>query len=177
MGRNATNSLISLQYRTDWTFDKKTNGVKLYSLTVDEEGKQYIRAQFKFDKVGLKELIDCYQSPEKRVQWERHIYDSIDEVKSYPMATSMFYCKLKQKWGTGQRDAVILSHGIEMRGNRYYLTSRNVEHHQIPLKKNIARVQNRFALHYFEPTADGTGVKVTYITLVPSSEDGFTDAL
>ena len=34
MGRNATNSLVSLQYRTDWSFDKKTNGVKLYHLTL-----------------------------------------------------------------------------------------------------------------------------------------------
>ena len=64
-----------------------------------------------------------------------------------------------------------------MRGNRYYLTSRNVEHHSYPLKKNIARVQDRFTLNYFEPTADGTGVKVTYISLVPSSEDGYTDTL
>ena len=60
MGRNATSSLISLQYRTDWTFDNKTNGVKLYSLTLDEQGKQYIRAQFKIDNVSLKELIECY---------------------------------------------------------------------------------------------------------------------
>ena len=64
-----------------------------------------------------------------------------------------------------------------MRGNRYFLTSRNCEHHQYPLKKNIVRVQDRFDFNYFEPTADGTGVKVTYITLVPSSEDGYTDTL
>ena len=64
-----------------------------------------------------------------------------------------------------------------MRGNRYYLTSRNVEHHQFPFKKGIQRIQNQFAIYYFEPTADGTGVKVTYITLVPSSEDGYTDTL
>ena len=64
-----------------------------------------------------------------------------------------------------------------MRGNRYYLTSRNVEHHQFPLKKNIHRVTNQFSINYFEPTADGAGVKVTYITLVPQGEDGFTDTL
>ena len=34
MGRNATNTLMGLQYRTDWSFDKKTNGVKLYHLTL-----------------------------------------------------------------------------------------------------------------------------------------------
>ena len=142
MGRNATNSLISLQYRTDWTFDNKTNGVKLYSLTLDEQGKQYIRAQFKFENVSLEELIKCYTNVDQRVQWERHVYETIEEVKSYPMSTSMFQCKLKQKWGTGARDAIILSHGIEMRGNRYYLSSRNVEHHQYPMKKNIHRVSN-----------------------------------
>ena len=64
-----------------------------------------------------------------------------------------------------------------MRGNRYYLISRNVEHHSFPLKKNITRLENRFALNYFEPTADGAGVKLTYISLVPSSEDGYTDTL
>ena len=111
----------------------------------------------------MQELVECYQNVGKRQQWERHIYDSIEEVKSYPMDTSMFYCSLKQQWGTGQRDAIILTHGVAMRGNRYYITSRNCEHHAFPLKKNITRVQDRYSLHYFEPTADGTGVKVTYI--------------
>ena len=48
MGRNATNSLISLQYRTDWSFDKKINGVKLYHLTLVDREKQYIRSDCKF---------------------------------------------------------------------------------------------------------------------------------
>ena len=48
MGRNAASSLMSLQYRTDWSFDKKADGVKLYHLTVVDQERTYIRADCKF---------------------------------------------------------------------------------------------------------------------------------
>lgn len=64
-----------------------------------------------------------------------------------------------------------------MRGNRYCLISRNVQHHQYPLRKGIQRIEDCFELNYFEPTADGKGVKLTNISMVNFQEDGYTDTL
>ena len=66
MGRNATNSLISLQYRTDWSFEQKTNGVKIYHLTLVDNDKQYIRAECKFQNVSVNDMVECYQNVKKR---------------------------------------------------------------------------------------------------------------
>ena len=93
------------------------------------------------------------------------------------MDTTILECDFKPRWGAGQRDAVILTHGVAMRGNRYYLISRNVQHHSFPLRKGIQRVENCFQMVYFEPTADGKGVKATSIGMVNLNEDGYTDTL
>ena len=50
-------------------------------------------------------------------------------------------------------------HGVELRGNRYYLTSSSVQHTSFPEQKRTARIESKFTSTYFEPMADGTGVK------------------
>ena len=53
----------------------------------------------------------------------------------------------------------MLTHGVELRGNRYYLTINSVQHEDYPEQKKTTRIENKITGYYFEPMADGTGVK------------------
>ena len=94
IGREATYNLIELLYRTDWELEKKADGVKMYTLSVPGEGN-YSRYETKYDKVTMHELVEYFTDIDKRLAWEGQIYESIEEVKSYPMSTSMLYLKYK----------------------------------------------------------------------------------
>ena len=74
----------------------------------------------------------------------------------------MYYAKLHKK-GTSQRDALYISHGVEIKGNRQYLVSLSVEHADYPVQKKVTRVTTSMNSNYFEPTADGKGVKNIFI--------------
>ena len=107
----------------------------------------------------MHELVEYFTDIDKRLAWEGQTYDTIEEVKSYPMNTSLFYMKFKKAWSEGQKDMLLLTHGVELRGNRYYLTSNSVQHKKFPDQKKTTRVECKISSQYFEPMADGTGVK------------------
>ena len=46
-----------------------------------------------------------------------------------------------------------------MHGNRAYLTYSSCQHPDFKAKKNVSRLDIGLIANYFEPTADGTGVK------------------
>ena len=69
-GRDSTYKLIDMLYRTDWVFDKKQDGVKIYSLMI--EGKQpqsWVRMETKFSNVTVQELLEFFTNIDKRMAW------------------------------------------------------------------------------------------------------------
>jgi hypothetical protein len=57
----------------------------------------------------------------------------------------------------------MLSHKIELLGDRVYLLSGSVSHSGFNPLLGTQRIDSPFSFNYFEPTYDGTGVKNIYI--------------
>ena len=53
----------------------------------------------------------------------------------------------------------MITHGVEIKGNRQYLTCLSVDHPEYPPVKKANRLNCSIHSNYFEPTADGKGVK------------------
>jgi hypothetical protein len=69
---------------------------------------------------------------DKRVAWEGH--DTIEEVRAFPLNTSLFYIKLAQSgWPSGMTEMFLATHGVELKGGRYYLASTSVDHEGYPV--------------------------------------------
>jgi hypothetical protein len=114
IGRNSTYEFIDLLYRTDWKFDKKhAASVKVFYLQLPNEDLQ-IRCETKFSKISVKQLVEYFLIIDKRMAWEgSHLYASIEEVKSYPLNTSLYYFKQQQRqWLTSVQDLLLLTHGV-----------------------------------------------------------------
>ena len=136
VGRESTYHFIDLLYRTDWHFEKKTSeGIKLYSLTGQNEPHNYVRFETKFGQVTVAELVEYFTDIDKRVAWEGNYYASLEQVKEYPLNTSMYYGKMAQK--RGAFDSLFLSHGVQIKGNRQYLTCVTVQHGDYPPQKKV----------------------------------------
>ena len=56
------------------------------------------------------------------------------------MKTSMFYGKLKGKRGSSERDILTVTHGVQIKGNRQYLTTVSTEHEDYPPQKKTTRM-------------------------------------
>ena len=87
----------------------------------------------------------------------------MEEVRQFPVKTSLCYIKLKHVKGQPVRDCLMLSHKIELVGERIYLLSGSVQHSAFPPQKDTQRIESPFSFNYFEPSYDGTGVKNIYI--------------
>jgi len=173
-GRETTYEYIDLLYRKDWKFDTKQNGVKVYTLTDTSNSSHYLRTETKYEDIEIPALIEYFTNIDKRMAWETN-YESIEEIRTYPLDTKIFYFKLKQGgtvWSSGAaKDSLILTHGVEMMQNRgYYLTALSVEHEDFPQQKKITRVESKMISNYFEPTADGRGVKNIFIVEVTPAQ-------
>jgi len=67
--------------------------VKVFYLQLPNEDLQ-IRFETKFSKISVKQLVEYFLIIDKRMAWEgSHLYASIEEVKSYPLNTSLYYFK------------------------------------------------------------------------------------
>ena len=54
-----------------------------------------LKCETKFADISVAELIEFYTRIDKRMAWEgTQLYSSIEEVKTYPLNTSVFYFKL-----------------------------------------------------------------------------------
>jgi hypothetical protein len=54
-----------------------------------------MRCETKYSNIKVRELIEFYQMIDKRMAWEgENLYDSIEEVRAYPLNTSLYYFKL-----------------------------------------------------------------------------------
>ena len=84
----------------------------------------------------VSELVEYYTDIDKRLAWENNYYASLEQCRAYPLKTSMYYGKLQKK-GSNQKDSLIISHGVEIKGNRQYLTCMSVEHHDYPPQKKV----------------------------------------
>lgn len=133
IGRDSTYKFIDMLYRTDWHFEKKTNdGVKLYSLKNVAGEPDYARYETKFGQVTVSELVGYFTEIDKRFAWENNYYSSLEQVKAYPLKTSVHYGKLVTKKGQPQKDKLLVTHGVEIQGNRQYLCSMAIEHVDYP---------------------------------------------
>ena len=115
------------------------------------------------------ELVEYFTEVDKRLAWENNYLASLEQCRAFPLQTNMYYAKLKKK-GSSQRDILYISHGIQIKGNRQYLTSLSVEHDEYPQQKKVQRVGYPSSCNYFEPTADGKGVKNILIFQVQAGE-------
>lgn len=115
-----------------------------------------LRCECKFSNVRMHELIDYYKAVDKRMAWEGStLYDSIEEVRAYPMNTSLYYFKLQpNSWPSGCQDLLLVTQGVEIRGNRFYLSSTSVEHNDFVSQKVSHRANYRVMSNYFEATTD-----------------------
>ena len=129
-GRDGTYRLIDMLYRTDWSFGKKQDGVKIYNLSIDGKAPEvWLRFETKFENITVPELLEFYTNIDKRMAWDNLQSKSIEEVKMYPLQTSIYYMKINSK---PKRDYLFLSHRVHMKGDRAYLTFHSVEHDQFP---------------------------------------------
>ncbi len=71
----------------------------------------------------------------------------------------MYYGKLTSKRGQTERDTLTVTHSVKIKGNRQYLTTVSTEHDDYPPQKKTTRMHFSVQSNYFEPTADGKGVK------------------
>ena len=98
--------------------------------------------------------------------WEGH--DTIEEVKAYPLNTSLFYFKLSSSgWPSGVSEMFFVTQGVELQGGRYYLASTSVEHQNYPPQKSSARISFQVSSNYFEASSDNESVKLTHIMSIP----------
>lgn len=159
-GREKSLDFIDLLYRKDWIQDKKVHGVKLsYIPERLTDPAVYLRVEAKFEKVTVADLVDYFTDVSKRMQWDGANFESMQEVRVFPMKTSLTYIKLKQ----ASMDALMLSHRIELVGNRVYLVSGSVVHGSYVPLPGTKRIDSPFSFNYFEPTDDETGVRNIYI--------------
>lgn len=129
IGREKSYDFIDLLYRKDWIADKKINGVKLaYIPERLSDPAVYLKIEAKFEKVTVSDLVEYFTDIEKRMQWDGANFESMQEVRSYPMKTAVTHIKLKQAKGQPVRDALMLSHRIELVGDRVYLLSGSIQH-------------------------------------------------
>jgi len=121
-GRDSCYEFIDLLYRTDWKFYSKYQQVKVYSLQIQGEDLM-LRCETKFPNIRLHELVEYFKMVDKRLAWEgQNLYDSVEEVRAYPRHTSLYYMKLQQSsWPSGLTDMLMITHGVSLKGNRYYL--------------------------------------------------------
>lgn len=82
-------------YRKDWNYDKKINGVKLSYITAAGDPVAYLRIEAKFKKVAVSSLVEYFTSIDKRMAWDGANFESMEEVRSFPVKTSLCYIKLK----------------------------------------------------------------------------------
>ena len=131
------------------------------------------RCETKFADISVASLIEFYTRIDKRMAWEgTQLYSSIEEVKTYPMNTSVFYYKLQQQqWPSAVKELLLLIHGVQLRGNRHYLVATSIDHPEFSENKT-QRLSFKVTSNYFEASADGTGVKNTFIVSIPGKNQG-----
>jgi hypothetical protein len=163
MGREKSYDFIDLLYRKDWTPHPKTQGVKMSYIAIHGDPVAYLRVEAKFEKVTVTDLVEYFTDIDKRMTWDGAHFESMEEVRSFPIKTALTYIKLKQVKGQQPRDCLMLSHKIELVGDRVYLLSGSVNHSGYNPLLGTQRIDSPFSFNYFEPTYDGTGVKNIYI--------------
>lgn len=156
-------------YRTDWKFYSKYQLVKIYSLQLPGEDL-LLRCETKFANIRVPELVEYHKMVDKRMAWEGQcLYDSIEEVRAYPLQTSLYYTRLqKSAWPSGAQDMLLIQHGVAVQGNRYYLAGVSCEH--IDYVGSAKRVQLRVLSTYFEGSDDH--VKSTFMISIPGQGKG-----
>lgn len=87
-----------------------------------------LKVEAKFERVTVTDLVEYFTNVEKRMQWDGTNFETMQEVLSYPIKTTITYIKMKQAKGQPARDALMLSHKIELVGDRVYLLSGSVQH-------------------------------------------------
>jgi hypothetical protein len=163
-GRDACYEQIEILYRTEWQFHGKFGEVKVYFIQ-DVQSDLIIRCETKFRGLSLSELIDYFKMTDKRLAWQGQHYDSLEEVRAYPLDTSIWYCKLHTScWPQGLIDSLVVTHGVMVKEGQYYLTSTACEHHECPpLKPPNSRLAFKQVSNYFEESHDKQSVKHTYV--------------
>lgn len=72
--------------------------------------------------------MDYFTSIDKRMTWDGTHFETMEEVRSFPIKTALTYIQLKSAKGQPSRDCLMLSHKIELIGDRVYLLSGSVNH-------------------------------------------------
>lgn len=111
----------------------------------------------------MSELVSYFTDTTKRMQWDGANFETMEEVRTFPIKTSLNHICLKQPRGQPKRDCLMLTHKIELVGDRVYLVSGSVQHSQFLPSPGVQRIDSPFSFNYFEPSYDGTGVKNVYI--------------
>jgi len=63
--------------------------------------------------------------------WQSNYYASLEQVRQFPLNTSMFYGKLS-RGSKPEKDNLLVTHRVEIKGNRQYLVSVSAEHSDYP---------------------------------------------
>ena len=117
-------------YCTDWQFEKKTpDGVKMYSMQGVASEPGFVRFETKFGQVTVAELVEYFSDIDKRMAWQNNCYASLEQVRMYPLNTNLYYGKLL---GKPEKDCLLVTHRVEIKGNRQYLVSVSAEHTEYP---------------------------------------------
>jgi hypothetical protein len=100
------------------------------------------------------------------------LYDSIEEVKTYPLDTSIFFMKLQQgKWPHGMQEMLQLTQWVRLNSERYYQATLSVEHPEFPAGK-LHRPNIKLLSNYFEASLESKSVKTTFLVSIPGKGQG-----
>jgi hypothetical protein len=60
------------------------------------ESFAYLRVEARFEKITVDDLVEYFTSIDKRMAWDGANFESMEEVRSFPLNTSLCYLKLKK---------------------------------------------------------------------------------
>jgi len=145
-----------------WVFEKSYHGCDLYRRD-DNKNQVAFRVETRFP-YPPSVLFEYFRNLEKRMIWDGHNYESLNQVKTFEMNTFIYLVNLKKQWPLGNRDLLLLFQGLQTPDGSIYLASKSTEHQEFPeLPKNL-RVATKSGSYLFQAEKEGRVTKFIYVT-------------
>ena len=109
-------------------------------------------------------IFEYFSNLERRMIWDGHNYESLNQVKTYAMNTFIYLVQLKKQWPLGNRDLLLLFQGLQTPDGSIYLASKSTEHPEFPAQAKSLRVATKSGSFLFQPEKEGRVTKFFYVT-------------
>ena len=65
--------------------------MKLSYIAIHGDPVAYLRVEAKFEKVTVPDIVEYFTSIEKRMVWDGAHFETMEEVRSFPIKTALTY--------------------------------------------------------------------------------------